>query len=62
MRKTLIFRNIHQDQRRESWDQTKIILTNEIKKKMENVDQGVIINKTERTHRTKENRPKRNQL
>ena len=31
MRKTLIFRNIQQDQRRESWDQTKIILANEIK-------------------------------
>ena len=33
MRKTLIFRNIQQDQRRESWDQTKIILANEIKNK-----------------------------
>ena len=30
MRKTLIFRNIQQDQRRESWDRTKIILANEI--------------------------------
>ena len=33
MRKTLIFRNIQQDPRRESWDQTKIILANDIKKK-----------------------------
>ena len=30
MRKTLVFTNIQQDQRRESWDQTKIILANEI--------------------------------
>ena len=43
MRKTLIFRNIQQDLRRESWDQTKIILANEIKKKMENIDHGIII-------------------
>ena len=28
-----IFRNIQQDQRRESWDQTKLILANEVKKK-----------------------------
>ena len=33
MRKTLIFTNIQQDQRRESWDQTKIVLLNEIKKR-----------------------------
>ena len=60
MRKTLIFRNIQQDQRRESWDQTKIILANEIKKKMENIDHGVIIKKIERAHRAKENRHERN--
>ena len=54
MRKTLIFRNIQQDQRRESWDQTKIILANKIKKKMENIDHGVIIKKIERAHRAKE--------
>ena len=60
MRKTLIFRNIQQNQRRESWDQTKIILTNKIKKKKENIDHGVIIKKIERAHRAKENRPGRN--
>ena len=30
MRKTLILRNIQQDQRSESWDQTKMILANKI--------------------------------
>ena len=30
MRKTLILRNILQDQRSESWDQTKMILANKI--------------------------------
>ena len=43
MRKALIFRNIQQDQRRESWDQTKITLANEIKKKMENINHVVIV-------------------
>ena len=62
MRKTLIFRNIQQDQRRESWDQTKIILENKIKKKMENIDHGVIIRKIERASRAKENRTGRNLL
>ena len=56
MRKTLIFRNTQQDQKRESWDQTKIILANEIKKKMKNI---IIIRKIERAHRAKENRPGR---
>ena len=60
MRKTLIFRNIQQDQRRESWDQTKITLANEIKKKMENINHVVIVKKIERAHRAKENRPGRN--
>ena len=59
MRKALIFGNIQQDQRRESWDQTKITLANEIKKKMENINHDVIIKKTERMHRAKENRPGR---
>ena len=60
MRKTLIFRDIQHDQRRECQHQTKIILANEIKKKMENIDQGIIINKIERALRAKENRPGRN--
>ena len=33
MRKALVFRNIQQDQKKDSWGQTKIILANEIKKK-----------------------------
>ena len=38
----------------------KIILANEIKKKMENIDHGVIIKKIERAHRANETRPGRN--
>ena len=57
--KTLIFRNIQQDQRREIWDQTKIILANEIKKKMENINHSVIMKKIERPHRAKEYKPGR---
>ena len=33
MRKMLIFRNIQQDHRNGNWDQNKIILANEIKKR-----------------------------
>ena len=35
MRKTLIFKNIKQPQLRESWDQTKLILANEIRNVMQ---------------------------
>ena len=59
MRKTLVFRNIQQDHKKDSWDQTKIILANEIKKKMENIDHH-IMKKIERVHRAKKNRPGRN--
>ena len=45
MRKKLIFRNIQQDHRKESWDQTKIVLANEIKKNMEITNHEVIIKK-----------------
>ena len=57
--KALIFTNIQQDQRREIWDQTKIILANEIKKKMENINHSVIMKKIERAHRAKEYKPER---
>ena len=60
MRKTLIFRNIQKDHRKESWDQIRIILANKIKKKMRNIDHEVIIKKIESAHRAKENRPERN--
>ena len=60
MGKTLIFRNIQQDPRSESWDQTKIILAKEIKTKMENIDHSIIIKKTEREHKAKENRSGKN--
>ena len=38
MRKTLVFRNIRQPQQRESWDQTKQTLANEILNVMPEVD------------------------
>ena len=54
MRKMFIFRNIQQDHRNENWDQNKIILATEIKKKTESIDHKVIIKQTERVHRAKE--------
>ena len=33
MRKTLIFKNIQQEQKRETWEQRKVTLAKEIKKK-----------------------------
>ena len=38
MRKTLVFKNIRQPQHRESWDQTKQILANEISNVMPELD------------------------
>ena len=38
MRKTLVFRNIRQPQQRESWDQTKQTLANEILNVMPELD------------------------
>ena len=55
MHKTLVFKNIRQQQQRESWDQTKQILANEILNVMPELDQEFIISKTERAHRAKRN-------
>ena len=55
VRKTLVFRNIRQPQQRESWDQTKQTLTNEILNVMPELDKAYIISRTERAHRAKGN-------
>ena len=55
MRKTLVFRNIRQPQQRESWDQTKQTLANEILNVMPELDKDFIISKIERVHRAKGN-------
>ena len=55
MRKTLVFRNIRQPQQRESWDQTKQTLANEILNVMPELDKDYIISKIERAHRAKGN-------
>ena len=44
MRKTLVFRNIRQPQQRESWDQTKQALANEILNLMPKLDKDFITN------------------
>ena len=55
MRKTLVFKNIRQPQQRESWDQTKQILTNEILNVMPELDKDFVTSKIERAHRAKRN-------
>ena len=55
MHKTLVFRNIRQPQQRESWDQTKQTLANEILNVMPELDKDYIISKIERAHRAKGN-------
>ena len=55
MRKTLVFRNIRQPQQRESWDQTKQNLANEILNVMPELYKDYIISKIERVHRAKDN-------
>ena len=55
MRKTLVFRNIRQPQQRESLDQTKQTLANEILNIMPELDKDYIISKIERAHRGKGN-------
>ena len=55
MCKTLVFKNIRQPQERESWDQTKQILANEILNVMPELDREFITSKIERAHRTKRN-------
>ena len=53
MHKTLVFRNIRQSQQRESWDQKKQTLSNEILNFMPELDKDYIISKIERAHRAK---------
>ena len=55
MCKKLVFRNIRQQQQRESWDQTKQTLANEILNVMPELDKDYIISKIERAHRAKGN-------
>ena len=55
MRKTLFFENIRQPQQRESWNQTKQILANEILNVMQELDKDFINSKIERVHRAKRN-------
>ena len=55
MHKTLLFKNIRQPQQRESWDETKQILTNEILNFMPKLDKDFITNKIERAHKAKRN-------
>ena len=55
MLKTLVFRNISQPQQRESWDQTKQTLANEILNVMPELDKDYIISKIEMAHRAKDN-------
>ena len=55
MRKTLVFKNIRQPQQRETWDQTKQILADEILNVMPELDKDFITRKIERVHRAKRN-------
>ena len=45
MRKTLIFKNISREQKRETWEQMKVILLKEIRKKIQNVDHNFVVEK-----------------
>ena len=55
MRKTLVLKNIRQPQQRETWDQTKQILANEVLNVMPELDKDFITSKIERVHRVKRN-------
>ena len=52
----LTFNNIKQPQRSQSWDQTKLILANEIMVVMPETDKEFITSKIERVHRAKGNK------
>ena len=62
MRKTLIFKDQPQEQKRETWEQTKVTLAKEIKKKMQNMEHDFIIEKIERAHSVKDNKSGNNLL
>ena len=55
MHKTLVFKNITQPQQRESWDQIKQILANEIVNVMPELNKDFITSEIERAHRAKIN-------
>ena len=50
LRKTLIFRNIKKQQSEKTWDDTKMVLANEISKNMQDFSKEEIIRYTEQTH------------
>ena len=52
LRKTLSFKNIPQPKKRESWDESKDILTKEIRSVMPTFEETVIRDKIERTYRS----------
>ena len=56
MHKTLIFKNIRQNQQKESWDQTKLILDNEIINVIPELEKDFITSKIERAHTPKGNK------
>ena len=55
MRKTLVFRNIKQHSPHECWEESKLLLANEIKKMTPTNTLGDITSKIKRAHRHKEN-------
>ena len=55
MHKTLVLKNIRQPQQRETWDQTKQILANEVLNVMPELDKDFITSKIERVYRVKRN-------
>ena len=50
LRKTLVFRNIKKQRSEKAWDDTKMVLANEISKIMQDFLKEEIIRYTERTH------------
>ena len=60
LRKALSFKNIPQPKKRESWDESKDILTEEIRSVMPTVEETVIRDKIERVHRSPGNECKKN--
>ena len=55
LRVTLVFKNIPQPKKWESWEESKDILTQEIRSVMPAVEETVIRDKIERAHRSREN-------
>ena len=50
LRKTLVFRNIKKQQSEKTWDDTKMVLANEISKSMQDFSKEEIIKNIERSH------------